>query len=44
MGGFKGKTVYVSPTIEMIEFQFEESIATSGGESKGAAFFDELWD
>jgi hypothetical protein len=37
------KEIYVSPTIEIIEFQFEESIAESGM-TDGAALFDELWD
>jgi hypothetical protein len=43
MGGFKGNKVYVSPSIEIIEFQFEESIAESGA-SNGAALFDEIWN
>jgi hypothetical protein len=33
---------YESPEIEIIEFEFEESIAASG-DSEGAALF-ELWD
>jgi hypothetical protein len=45
MGFVSEKEVYVCPEIEIIEFEFEESIAASGeSESKGAAFFDELWD
>jgi len=30
---------YVSPEIEIVTFEFEESIASSG-----AALFDEVWD
>lgn len=43
MNNNKINEAYVSPKIEIIEFQFEESIATSG-DSEGVALFDELWD
>lgn len=36
------KQDYVAPSIEIVEFQLEDSIAASG-ESSGAAFWEE-WD
>ena len=34
--------VYDSPSIEIIEFQLEDSIATSG-DPQGVAFIEEFW-
>ena len=33
-------TIYISPTIEVIEFSIEDSIATSG---VGASLFEQVW-
>lgn len=40
----ENKKGYISPEIEIIEFEFEESIASSGNQDSGAALFDEIWD
>lgn len=36
------KALYEAPTLEIIGFQFEDSIAESG-ELEGASFFEQLW-
>jgi len=36
------KKVYDSPSIEIVEFQLEDSIAASG-DKQGVAFFEDFW-
>lgn len=38
------KQDYVSPSIEIVEFQLEDSIATSGEQGASGAAFWEEWD
>lgn len=36
----KKKDIYVKPTIEIIEFEMEDSIATS---AEGSTVFEDIW-
>jgi len=39
----ENKETYVKPLLEIITFQFEDSIALSGNDAMGASLFEE-WD